>query len=52
VLLRFTISRATLERRLRDGSIPRPVRLGALRRWSAAEVERFEQRLLADRLAP
>jgi predicted DNA-binding transcriptional regulator AlpA len=46
---RFDISRATLERRIRDGSLPAPARIGSLRRWSAAELEKFEQRLLADR---
>lgn len=47
--LRFAISRSKLERDLRSGHVPRPVRLGRLRRWNLAEVERYELRLLADR---
>jgi predicted DNA-binding transcriptional regulator AlpA len=49
VLTRYGISRATLERRVKDKSFPVPVRLGGSRRWSLAELERFDARLLADR---
>jgi predicted DNA-binding transcriptional regulator AlpA len=49
VLRWLGISRATLERRLRDGTVPRPVKLGGLRLWNAAELAQFERRLLADR---
>lgn len=52
VLRRFGLSRATLARRLKDGSFPRPAKLGGLRRFSAAELEQFERRLLADRRSP
>ena len=47
---RFGISRSKLERDLRSGSVPQPVRRGRVRRWSVAEVETYEGRLLADRL--
>ena len=46
---RFNISRSKLERDIRNGSAPQPVKLGRVRRWSVAEVERYEARLLADR---
>ena len=46
---RFGISRSKLERDIRAGSAPQPVKLGRVRRWSVAEVERYEARLLADR---
>jgi predicted DNA-binding transcriptional regulator AlpA len=52
VLEHFGGSRASLERRLADGSFPRPARLGGRRLWSAAEIQQFEQRLLADRGQP
>jgi predicted DNA-binding transcriptional regulator AlpA len=52
VLRRFGLSRATLERRVRDRSFPRPAKLGGLRRWHAGELEQFERRLLADRGQP
>ncbi len=46
---RFAISRSKLERDLRSGAVPLPVKLGRVRRWSLVEVETFERRLLADR---
>jgi predicted DNA-binding transcriptional regulator AlpA len=49
---RFGMSRATMERRLKAGDVPQPVRLGGRRLWSVAELERFEARLLADRAQP
>lgn len=52
VLRRFPFSRSTLERSIRDGSFPRPVKVGRLRMWRLEELERFEQRLLADRGQP
>jgi predicted DNA-binding transcriptional regulator AlpA len=51
VLIRYGFSRATLERRVKERIFPQPVRLGTSRRWSLAELERFDARLLADREA-
>ncbi len=53
VLQRFAdMGRSSLERHVKDGTFPQPVRLGGRRLWSVAELEKFEQRLLADRSAP
>lgn len=49
ILGRYDFSRSTLERRVRDGTFPRPAKLGGLRMWSAADLEAFDRRLLADR---
>ncbi len=47
---RLKISRATSYRLESDGFLPRPVRIGpSTIRWSVAELEKFERRLLEDR---
>jgi predicted DNA-binding transcriptional regulator AlpA len=49
---RLKISRATSYRLESDGFLPRPVRIGpSTIRWSVAELEKFERRLLEDRAA-
>jgi excisionase family DNA binding protein len=47
---RWGISRPTLERALRNGSMPLPIRLGG-RRWLLAEIEAHEAQLSAGRTA-
>ena len=48
--LRLGISRATSYRLETAGFLPRPVRIGPrTTRWSIAELEAFEQRLIEDR---
>jgi predicted DNA-binding transcriptional regulator AlpA len=49
VLLRIPVSRSTWRRLYMNDEAPRPVKVGGRRLWSLAEIERFEQRLLADR---
>ncbi len=50
---RLKISRATSYRLESDGFLPRPVRIGpSTVRWSVAELELFERRLLEDRGEP
>jgi predicted DNA-binding transcriptional regulator AlpA len=48
LLSRWHISRPTLERGIRDGSLPKPVRLAG-RRWILAEIEAYEAAIAADR---
>lgn len=35
----LSCSRATFWRRVKDGTIPKPIRFGGLTRWSADEIE-------------
>src|SRR5262249_26115748 len=44
---RWRCSRATIERRQRDGTLPAPLFLGQRRLWSVLDVEAAEQRLHA-----
>lgn len=36
----LSCSRSTFWRRVADGTIPRPIRLGGISRWRAADIER------------
>ncbi len=36
---RLGISRPTMYRRIADGTIPRPVKLGRLSRWSSSDLD-------------
>jgi predicted DNA-binding transcriptional regulator AlpA len=47
---RWGVSIPTLRRWLRDGYLPKPIRLGrGALRWPVAEIEAIEQRAAADR---
>jgi predicted DNA-binding transcriptional regulator AlpA len=46
---RWRIARATLERGIRAGTLPAPIRFGRCRRWPASEVARFEAAAADDR---
>ena len=35
----FQSSPATIWRRVKDGTLPQPIRIGGLTRWSRAEIE-------------
>jgi len=49
VLQVVPVSRSTWRRRVKDGTAPRPVKLGNRCLWSRTELEQFVARLLADR---
>jgi predicted DNA-binding transcriptional regulator AlpA len=36
----LSISTASLYRRMGDGTLPKPIKLGSLSRWSKADIER------------
>ena len=42
-------SRATVWRRVADGTLPRPIKIGHLTRWSRAEIEAVIEAALAAR---
>lgn len=37
-------SRATLWRRVKDGTIPKPIRIGGMTRWPASEIQAVIER--------
>lgn len=43
------LSRATVWRRVADGTLPKPVKIGGLTRWVSSEVEAVVLRAMADR---
>lgn len=43
------ISRATVWRRVSDGTLPKPIRLVGVTRWSRAEIQELIDRALAAR---
>ncbi len=43
------ISRATVWRRVNDGTLPQPIRLAGVTRWSRAEIQALITRALAAR---
>ena len=43
VTSRFQISRATLDRLVRVGEFPPPIKLGRVNRWGRAVVDRWER---------
>lgn len=46
------ISRASVWRRVNDGTLPKPIRIGHLTRWSRAEIEAVIETALAERNEP
>jgi len=44
-------SRATMWRRVKDGTLPQPVRLGGISRFVAAEIHAVIEQAIADREA-
>ena len=43
------ISRTSVWRRVADGTLPKPIRIGGLTRWSRAEIMALIERALAER---
>lgn len=46
---RYSVTRCSVYRWMRNGSFPLPVKFGSVTRWNLAEVEQWERDFIAQR---